>query len=112
MAMDAVDQALYTPWGLRLNAPSYTRPDDGIGFITRVYCGVKENGSIFSHSNPWAWCAEARLGRGARAMKFYRRSALRRRTTKSKCARASRIPIASLSWGRITPPSAGRGIHS
>ena len=72
MAMDAVDQALYTHWGLRLNAPSYTRPDDGIGFITRVYCGVKENGSIFSHSNPWAWCAEARLGRGARAMKFYR----------------------------------------
>ena len=71
-AMDAVDEALYTPFGLRLNAPSYTRPDDAIGFITRVYPGVKENGSIFSHSNPWAWCAEAALGRGSRAMKFYR----------------------------------------
>lgn len=71
MAMDAVDRELYTPWGLRLNAPSYTRPDDAIGFITRVYPGVKENGSIFSHPNPWAWCAEAALGRGSRAMKFY-----------------------------------------
>ena len=71
-AMDAVNEALYTPFGLRLNAPSYTRPDDAIGFITRVYPGVKENGSIFSHSNPWAWCAEAALGRGSRAMKFYR----------------------------------------
>ncbi len=71
-AMDAVDEALYTPFGLRLNAPSYTRPDDAIGFITRVYPGVKENGSIFSHSNPWAWCAEAALGRGSRAMRFYR----------------------------------------
>lgn len=71
LAMDAVDRELYTPWGIRLNAPSYTKPDDAIGFITRVYPGVKENGSIFSHPNPWAWCAEAALGRGGRAMKFY-----------------------------------------
>ena len=52
-AMDAVDRYLYTGFGLRLNAPSYTKPDDAVGFITRVYPGVKENGSIFSHSNPW-----------------------------------------------------------
>ena len=71
-AMDAVDRYLYTQYGLRLNAPSYTKPDDAIGFITRVYPGVKENGAIFSHPNPWAWCAEAILGRGGRAMKFYR----------------------------------------
>lgn len=70
-AMDAVDEYLYTPYGLRLNAPSYTRPDDAIGFVTRVYPGIKENGAIFSHPNPWAWCAEAMLGRGSRAMKFY-----------------------------------------
>ncbi len=70
-AMDAVAEYLYTPWGLRLNAPSYTKPDDAIGFVTRVYPGVKENGSIFSHPNPWAWCAEAVLGRGSRAMQFY-----------------------------------------
>ncbi len=70
-AMDAVDEYLYTPYGLMLNAPSYTECDDEIGFVTRVYPGVKENGAIFSHPNPWAWCAEARLGRGNRAMKFY-----------------------------------------
>ena len=70
-AMDAVDQYLYTPWGLMLNAPPYTKPDDGIGFVTRVYPGLKENGAIFSHPNPWAWCAEAMLGNGGRAMKFY-----------------------------------------
>ncbi|MBQ6866290.1 MAG: N,N'-diacetylchitobiose phosphorylase, partial [Clostridia bacterium] len=27
--------------------------------------------AIFSHPNPWAWVAEAILGRGDRAMKFY-----------------------------------------
>lgn len=70
-AMDAVDEYLYTEYGLMLNAPCYTVPDDSIGFVTRVYPGLKENGSIFSHPNPWAWCAEAILGRGSRAMKFY-----------------------------------------
>ncbi|MDR2797207.1 MAG: N,N'-diacetylchitobiose phosphorylase [Treponema sp.] len=70
-AMDAVDAYLYTPFGLMLCAPAYTAPDDEIGFVTRVYKGVKENAAIFSHPNPWAWCAEAILGRGDRAMKFY-----------------------------------------
>ena len=70
-AMDAVDAWLFTPYGLMLNAPAFTRRDDAVGFVTRVYPGVKENGSVFSHPNPWAWVAECRLGRGARAMKFY-----------------------------------------
>lgn len=71
LAMDSVDKYLFTPYGILLNAPSYTVPDDDIGFVTRVYPGLKENGSIFSHPNPWAWAAECVLGRGDRAMKFY-----------------------------------------
>ena len=71
LCMDAVDEYLYTPYGLMLNAPSFTEIDDGIGFVSRVYPGVKENGAIFSHPNPWAWAAECLLGRGSRAMKFY-----------------------------------------
>ncbi|MDY3918353.1 MAG: N,N'-diacetylchitobiose phosphorylase [Candidatus Limivivens sp.] len=70
-AMDSVDEALFTPYGIMLNGPSYTVPDEEIGFVTRVYPGLKENGSIFSHPNPWAWAAECVLGRGDRAMKFY-----------------------------------------
>jgi N,N'-diacetylchitobiose phosphorylase len=70
-AMDSIDKYLYTPYGIMLNGPSYTVPDEDIGFITRVYPGLKENGAIFSHPNPWAWAAECMLGRGDRAMKFY-----------------------------------------
>lgn len=70
-AMDSVEEYLYTPWGLMLNAPAYSKPDDDIGFVTRVYKGLKENGSIFSHPNPWAWAAECVLGRGDKAMRFY-----------------------------------------
>lgn len=70
-AMDSVHEYLATPYGIMLNAPSYTVPDDDIGFVTRVYPGVKENGAIFSHPNPWAWAAECILGRGDRAMEYY-----------------------------------------
>ncbi len=45
-ALDSIEQFLYTPYGLLLNAPAYTVPDDDIGFVTRVYPGVKENGAI------------------------------------------------------------------
>ncbi len=70
-AMDAVDKYLYTPYGILLNTPAYTKPDTSIGFITKVYPGLKENSAIFSHPNPWAWVAECKLGRGDMAMKYY-----------------------------------------
>jgi N,N'-diacetylchitobiose phosphorylase len=70
-AMDAVDKHLYSKYGIHLAWPAFSKPDDDIGFMGRVYKGVKENGAIFSHPNPWAVIAECKLGRGERAMKFY-----------------------------------------
>lgn len=70
-ALEAIDKYLYTEYGLLLNTPSYTVPDDDIGFVTRVYPGLKENGAVFSHPNPWAWAAACTRGRGDLAMKFY-----------------------------------------
>jgi len=70
-AMDAVHEYLYSPWGLHLLQPSFSKPNDEIGFMGRVYKGIKENGAIFSHPNPWAVIAEAKLGRGDRAMLFH-----------------------------------------
>ncbi len=69
--MDAVDRHLYSKYGLHLLWPAYSEPDDDIGYVTRVYKGIKENAAIFSHPNPWAIIAECKLGRGNRAMKFY-----------------------------------------
>lgn len=70
-AMDAVDRHLYSKYGLHLCWPTYSKPDDEIGYITRVYKGIKENGAIFSHPNAWPIIAECMLGRGDRAMKFF-----------------------------------------
>jgi N,N'-diacetylchitobiose phosphorylase len=70
-SMDAVDKYLFSEYGIHLLWPAFSRPNDDIGFVGRVYKGVKENGAIFSHPNPWAIIAECKLGRGERAMKFY-----------------------------------------
>ena len=69
--MDAIDKYLYSKYGLHLLWPAYSKPDDDIGYVTRVYKGIKENAAIFSHPNPWAVIAECKLGRGSLAMKFY-----------------------------------------
>ena len=69
--MDSVDRYLYSKYGIHLLWPAFSEPDDDIGYVTRVYKGIKENGAIFSHPNPWAIVAECKLGRGDRAMKYY-----------------------------------------
>ena len=69
--MDSVDKHLFSKYGLHLLWPAYSKPDDDIGYVTRVYKGIKENGAIFSHPNPWAIIADCKLGNGSRAMKFY-----------------------------------------
>ncbi|MBN9104768.1 MAG: hypothetical protein J0I14_07165 [Propionibacteriaceae bacterium] len=70
-AMDAVRTHLASEYGTHLCWPSYTQVDDTIGYVTRVYPGVKENGAIFSHPNAWPIIAETILGRGEAAMAYY-----------------------------------------
>lgn len=70
-SLQAIHQYLSTPYGIMLNAPAYTVPDDEVGFVTRVYPGLKENGSVFSHPNPWVWAAECRMHHGNAAMDYY-----------------------------------------
>ncbi len=70
-AMDSVHKYLASKYGIHLCWPTFSEPDDDIGYLTRVYRGIKENGAIFSHPNPWAMVAECKLGRGDLAMKLY-----------------------------------------
>lgn len=70
-SMDSVRELLGSPYGTHLNWPAFTTVDDTVGFVTRVYPGVKENAAIFSHPNAWPIIAEAILGRGDNAVAFY-----------------------------------------
>lgn len=70
-SMDAVRELLGSEYGNHLNWPAFTKVDDTVGFVTRVYPGIKENAAIFSHPNAWPIIAEAVLGRGDQAVQFY-----------------------------------------
>ncbi len=70
-SMDSVRELLGSEYGTHLNWPAFTKVDDSVGFVTRVYPGIKENAAIFSHPNAWPIMAEAILGRGDQAVAFY-----------------------------------------
>ena len=73
-ALRAVGEHLATPHGLLLLQPAYTSYRPELGEISSYPPGHKENGSVFCHANPWVTIAEARLGRGDRAMDYYLRT--------------------------------------
>ncbi|MGH2679796.1 MAG: GH36-type glycosyl hydrolase domain-containing protein [Actinomycetota bacterium] len=72
-ALDAVEEHLGTPHGLVLLAPAYSRYHVELGEISSYPPGYKENGGVFSHTNPWIAIAETIVGNGDRAMERYLR---------------------------------------
>jgi cellobiose phosphorylase len=72
-ALDAVNEHLATPHGLVLLAPAYSRYHVELGEISSYPPGYKENGGVFSHTNPWIAIAEAIVGNGDRAFERYLR---------------------------------------
>src|SRR5664280_191881 len=73
-AMNAVNKQLATDYGLMLCAPPYE--NIGCAEIRSILFnkGVKENGSIFNHTQGWACLAETVLGHGDRAFRYFRSS--------------------------------------
>lgn len=85
--MDAARHWLDSPHGLRLVAPPYSTYDPAIGAVGTFRPGLKENGGVFCHANPWAMIAETRLGRGDRAFDYYKKIAP---TTRNRIAHIHR----------------------
>ena len=72
VCMDMVKKYLDTKYGIMLMTPPYKEYDEKLGAVTTFAPGLKENGGIFCHSNPWAIIAETMLGRGEEAFKYYK----------------------------------------
>ena len=81
--MNSVREHLVTDFGIKLLNPPYTRFYPELKGISTFPPGLKENASIFCHSNPWAEIAECILGRGDLAYEYFKKIAL---TTKNKIA--------------------------
>jgi len=81
--MNSVRKYLVTEYGIKLLNPPYTRFYPKLKGISTFPPGLKENASIFCHSNPWAEIAECVLGRGDIAYEYFKKIAP---TSKNKIA--------------------------
>ncbi|HXL72033.1 MAG TPA: glycosyl transferase, partial [bacterium] len=70
--MDAVKKYLDSKYGVALMYPGFKHYSPRLGGVATFPPGLKENGGIFSHANPWAVIAETMLGRADIAMKYYK----------------------------------------
>ncbi len=81
--MNSIRKYLITKYGIKLFHPPYTRFYPELKGISTFPPGLKENASIFCHTNPWAEMAECILGRGDIAYEYYKKIAP---TNKNKIA--------------------------
>ena len=72
-ALDSVAERLGTPHGLVLLDPPYSRYHVELGEITSYPPGYKENGAVFTHTNPWIAIADTIVGNADRAFDTYLR---------------------------------------
>ncbi|MBO4652872.1 MAG: N,N'-diacetylchitobiose phosphorylase [Lachnospiraceae bacterium] len=74
-AMDSVERELNTPYGAMVMYPAYEKHAfDGALMVCFNKC-VKENAGIFSQPQGWLILAEAKLGHGNRAYKYWSEAA-------------------------------------
>ena len=73
--MDSVERELNTPYGAMVMYPAYEKHAfDGALMVCFNKC-VKENAGIFSQPQGWLILAEAKLGHGNRAFKYWSEAA-------------------------------------
>lgn len=72
LALDSVQKHLATPNGIVLQTPAFQKYYLHLGEVSSYPPGYKENAGIFTHNNTWIQIAETILGRGERAMEYYK----------------------------------------
>jgi len=70
--MKQVAERLASPYGIVIVDPPYEKTDHRVVKAPLFNKGMKENASIFSHTQGWAVIAETMLGRGDTAYAWYR----------------------------------------
>ncbi len=70
--LDSVNKHLATEYGIMILQPSFSKFYPELGSISIYPPGLKENGAIFCHPNPWIIISECIAGRGEQAFKYYK----------------------------------------
>ncbi|MDD2493295.1 MAG: glycosyl transferase, partial [Bacilli bacterium] len=73
-ALNAVEKYLTNDYGVELLYPTYKEYHIELGEISSYPPGYKENGSVFTHNNPWIVIANTVIGENERAFDVYKRN--------------------------------------
>jgi len=71
--LESLEKHLYGPSGPLLLAPTYTVPDENVGYLTRYAPATRENGGVYTHAAVWALQMECFLGRAEKAWDLYQK---------------------------------------
>ncbi len=102
-ALDSVNKYLGTEHGLLLQYPAYKTYNSDWGEMTSYPRGVKENGAVFCHCNPWTVISEAQYGNADRAFDYYTRIAPAWREEISDVHRCEPYVYAQMIAGKESP---------
>ncbi len=73
VVLNAVEKYLGTPDGHKIMDRPFKSFDPEIGGTTTDPGGIKENGAVFNHASSWVINAEGFIGRGDKAMEYFKR---------------------------------------
>jgi len=73
-ALNSVEKYLTNDYGVELLYPTYKEYHIELGEISSYPPGYKENGSVFTHNNPWIVIANTVIGENERAFDVYKRN--------------------------------------
>ncbi|MCI2069294.1 MAG: glycosyl transferase [Bacilli bacterium] len=110
-AMISVEKRLVNDYGVEILAPCFHKYHLELGEITSYPPGYKENGSVFTHTNPWIIIAETAVGRYEEAFNIYKRSCPTYIEDKSDIRRVEPYVYCQTIAGREAP-SYGEGKNS
>ena len=102
-ALESVADRLGTPHGLVLLDPAFSRYHVELGEISSYPPGYKENGGVFSHTNPWIAIAETLVDNADRAFDTYLRINPSAREALSEVHRCEPYVYAQMIAGKEAP---------
>ncbi len=70
--LNAIDEQLVTPYGVEIQAPSFTAMREDIGRLTQKWPGVAENGAVYNHAAAFYAASLYHIGEGDRGFSVLR----------------------------------------
>jgi N,N'-diacetylchitobiose phosphorylase len=101
--LDVVNKRLATDYGLMICDPPVEKTDPQVIKARLFNKGMKENGSIFQHTQSWVVIAETLIGRGNRAYEYFRKFMPSAYNTKAEIRQTEPYVYAQFTCSRYSP---------